>query len=688
MEGQHALLDGLKYDYILLLVSLSRKTKVALRSQGWEEILLSMLDSSSDTLLSNRSIQDGEVLVSANKLFQLRFFSPYGDTNYNRYVGIWFNASEFGFEFEVFNKTVWVANREKALVDTTGILSLTANGNLVVSYGTSGNVLWSTNVTAAQPNGSIAKLENNGNLVVREADSGAVLWESFDHPCDTLRPGMKIGINLRTGWSRMLTAWRSDHDPAPGIYAFGINPHDLNQFFVWRRRIPYSRVIFWNGSSFNTFSYTESVDRSIQNAPVVRGHDEVYLTISPSLGQLTWLVIGPSASLTRYSARPGGAESGDISARISCSRDGGVRGPNSSCNENEEPICKCLPGYQPNSRAEWNSGNWRTGCSQKLELQCGGKDGYLTVKKAELRNDGGFYHADNASMCRERCDDRECSCRAWAFLQNKDGYNDGYLCWLYIDDLKGLEEDADEDGRTGSVLSEVNIRVVSSLLSREGRRCGTCGTNVIPYPLSIEPTCGDPAYGSFFCNSSSGLLYFGASDGSSYITSSINPKTRTFVIKPQGIDLCSAGSAQRMDINLNSSLPFHISNNNIVLLLNCSDAAPTLLAHAMATYKKEGHLVSVQRCVVVTWKEGVQIEWDAPPEPVCDSYKDCNGWPNLTCRMQKADVRGKSGAKPEEKFLEFAYGNDNVEVPMVDFKCIAEATENFSDSNKLGRGDI
>ncbi|KAL5981175.1 hypothetical protein ACLOJK_029096 [Asimina triloba] len=564
--------------------------------------------------------------------------------------------------------------QRKSTYNTAGILSLTANGNLVVSYGTSGNVVWSTNVTAAQPNGSIAKLEDNGNLVVREADSGVVLWESFDHPCDTLLPGMKIDINLRTGWSRMLTAWRSDDDPAPGIYAFGIDPQDLNQFFVWRRRIPYSRVIFWNGSSLNTVSYPQSLDRQIQNTSAVRGHDEVYLTMSPSLDQLTWLVIGPSTSLTRYSARLGGAEWTDISARIPCSRDGGVCGPNSSCNKNEEPICKCLPGYKPILPALWNSGDWSLGCSQKLELQCGGKDGYLTVKKAKLRS-GGLVDV-HASMCIQHCNDT--CCRAWALEQ----YNDSYRCGIYTEELKGLEEDADDDGGTGSVLSEVNIRVVSSLL--KGRWCETCGTNIIPYPLSTEPTCGDPAYDSFFCNSSSRLLYFRTSDGSSYITSNINPKTRTFVIKPQGIDLCWAGSAQRMDIHLNSSLPFYISNNNIVLLLNCSDVAPDKMSHLNCSssgpchrYIQEGgapcfcskmccsystggsnsntsrninvlesgcrsyaSILNLDSSVysITQWKEGVQIEWDAPREPVCDSYKDCNGWPNSSCTVQKADV--------------------------------------------------
>ena len=48
-------------------------------------------------------------------------------------------------------------------------------------------------------NTSIVTLLDIGNLVVREVNSdGSIrssLWESFDHPTDTLLPGMKLGVN-------------------------------------------------------------------------------------------------------------------------------------------------------------------------------------------------------------------------------------------------------------------------------------------------------------------------------------------------------------------------------------------------------------------------------------------------------------------------------------------------------------
>ncbi|KAL5999604.1 hypothetical protein ACLOJK_037889 [Asimina triloba] len=329
--------------------------------------------------------------------------------------------------------------------------------------------------------------------------------------------------------------------------------------------------------------------------------------------------------------------------------------------------------------------------------------------------------------------------------------------------------------------------------------------------MRTELTCGHPAYDSFFCNSSSGLLQFGASDGSSYITSNINPDTRTFVIKPQGIDLCWAGSAQRIDIHLNSSLPFHISNNNTVLLLNCSDAAPDNMLHFDCSssspchrYIREGrapcfnpeaccsyvagnsasstaHYVGVSKsgCSaytsiinlnssvdVVHWQEGLEIQWDAPREPVCDSSKDCNDWPNSSCKtdgtgndmkrcfcnenfqwddslmncsqvgranspddrqkrliliitaatamgilfsgtficrwQQKNKRKGQheprrlktismSFLRPGEsscidELLDVSDENNSLDIPLVDFERIAQATENFSDSNKLGRG--
>jgi hypothetical protein len=53
-----------------------------------------------------------------------------------------------------------------------------------------------------------------GNLVLTNGTH--IFWQSFDHPTDTLLPGMKIKAG-KTGWP--LTSWQSDTDPAPGLFS-------------------------------------------------------------------------------------------------------------------------------------------------------------------------------------------------------------------------------------------------------------------------------------------------------------------------------------------------------------------------------------------------------------------------------------------------------------------------------------
>ncbi|KAM2054788.1 hypothetical protein ACFX1T_004265 [Malus domestica] len=45
-----------------------------------------------------------------------------------------------------------------------------------------------------------------------------ILWQSFDHPIDTLYPGMKLGVNHRNGHILSLTSWSSEYDPKPGPF--------------------------------------------------------------------------------------------------------------------------------------------------------------------------------------------------------------------------------------------------------------------------------------------------------------------------------------------------------------------------------------------------------------------------------------------------------------------------------------
>ncbi|KAL8259847.1 hypothetical protein R6Q59_027800 [Mikania micrantha] len=82
-----------------------------------------------------------KLLVSKDETFALGFFSPTNSSN--RYVGIWYNkVSE--------QTVVWVANRDRPITNSSGILSVDETGNLILHEQDQSFMYWSTNVTGVQ----------------------------------------------------------------------------------------------------------------------------------------------------------------------------------------------------------------------------------------------------------------------------------------------------------------------------------------------------------------------------------------------------------------------------------------------------------------------------------------------------------------------------------------------------------
>ncbi|GKB99125.1 G-type lectin S-receptor-like serine/threonine-protein kinase CES101 [Tanacetum coccineum] len=110
---------------------------------------------------------------------------------------------------------VWVANRNNPILDIDGSIKIDVHGNLSIL--SSGNtVLDLFSPTLVTRNTSVTLLDSR-NLVLQELyQDGSVkevLWQSFDYPTDTLLPGMKLGINLKTRHRWSLTSWLSDTSP-------------------------------------------------------------------------------------------------------------------------------------------------------------------------------------------------------------------------------------------------------------------------------------------------------------------------------------------------------------------------------------------------------------------------------------------------------------------------------------------
>ncbi|KAK8527365.1 hypothetical protein V6N13_085199 [Hibiscus sabdariffa] len=113
------------------------------------------------------TLPDGRTLVSDDGTFALGFFSP--GTPKNRYLGIWYNNIPM-------QNVVWVANRINPINDSTGVLKIENNGRILLQV----------------QNWTDERGSNRENY----------LWQSFNYPSDTMLPGMKIGVDLRTGLYR------------------------------------------------------------------------------------------------------------------------------------------------------------------------------------------------------------------------------------------------------------------------------------------------------------------------------------------------------------------------------------------------------------------------------------------------------------------------------------------------------
>ncbi|XP_058073094.1 G-type lectin S-receptor-like serine/threonine-protein kinase At4g03230 isoform X2 [Magnolia sinica] len=394
--------------------------------------LLCMLScTATDSINAAQPIQDGETLISSTQTFELGFFSP--KNSKNRYVGIWYHKITE-------HTVVWVANRENPLTDSSGAFSIAENGNFVVLDGNR-NIVWSTNVSF-QSNYTSMKLLDNGNLILVDRNSGTVRWQSFDHPSDTLLPGMKIGMNKKTGENRLLLSWKDVDNPAPGSYSFGLDPQDSNQFFIWVGLDRHWRSGYWNGRTFNKIP--EASTDFLFHFITISNDDEVFFQYS-ALYDNTRMVMDVSGQIRCQvwydtSKKWGLAW---FEPRDRCSIYGAC-GAYGICNNHNQPFCKCMPGFEPASETEWGLGNWSGGCVRRMPLKCDGGDWFLSLGQMKVPDSESTVIVASEEECRKVCA-RNCRCSAYAYAKVSGGGASTCLVWFgnLMDggDLRGEERD-------------------------------------------------------------------------------------------------------------------------------------------------------------------------------------------------------------------------------------------------------
>ncbi|KAL2326840.1 hypothetical protein Fmac_020267 [Flemingia macrophylla] len=395
-------------------------------------LFFSQISHSTDTITQEQPLaDDGSTLVSKDGTFELGFFNP-GSSN-NRYVGIWYK--------NIAVKTVvWVANRDNPIKDNNSTTMLkTQQGNLVL-LAHNGTLLWTTTATAKASN-PIVQLLDDGNLVIRDAKEERVfVWQSFDHPSDTLLPGMKLGWDLRTGLNRRLTSWKNWEDPSSGNFVYEVVLGSNPDIVIWKGNVEYFRTGPYNGNMFS--GVYSPRNNPLYDYVFVNNKDEVYFRYTlRNTSVVSIMVMNQTLSLRQRLIWIPDTKAWTIYQylpRDSCD-EYNVCGPNGYCEIAASPICQCFEGFVPKSPKLWNAMDWRQGCVRSDDWSCGveNKDGFRRIdEKMKLPN--STYAWVNQSMtlveCRVKCIEN-CSCTAYS---NLDTRGSGSGCSIWFGDLVDL----------------------------------------------------------------------------------------------------------------------------------------------------------------------------------------------------------------------------------------------------------
>ncbi|KAL3851252.1 hypothetical protein ACJIZ3_013134 [Penstemon smallii] len=403
-----------------------------------------------DTLTSNITFRDSDTIISGRHDFKLGFFSP--ENNTNRYLAVFYNVSE--------ETAVWIANSDRPLNDSSGTVTFSRNGNLVLTNGRN-ETLWSTNATGTYPRNTNAQIQDNGNFVLRDTSTGTIIWESFAHPSNILLPTMRSTDNIYTGHKVVYSSWKNRSNPEPGSFTSGIVALNIPQIFIWNNGRPHWRSGPWNGmilsgvpDMYSPYLAAFSLWNDTTGTFYITPHETTFLmkyTLN-STGNI---------EQTMWNNRQMNWDVTWVAIENECDVYGAC-GPFGSCNIRDSPICSCTRGFEPINREEWESGNWTSGCARRRQLPCeqnnntsGDKDRFLRLQFNKVPDFAEHFQSRNPDVCRTRCLSN-CSCIAYA--------HDPYIgCMSWSEPLVDFQ-------RFNSVGIDLFLRLEASELDNHSNR--------------------------------------------------------------------------------------------------------------------------------------------------------------------------------------------------------------------------
>ncbi|CAO2176289.1 unnamed protein product [Urochloa humidicola] len=439
------------------------------------------LCASSDHLVPGKPLAPGNTLVSDDGTFALGFFSLSNSTEKHYYLGIWYNnIPQRAF--------VWVANRAVPITNlSSAMLAVTSSSNVVLSEG-KGRILWRSNSSrsiSSSPATTISAegtLENTGNFILRPLGNSTILWQSFDHPADTLLPGMNLRISHKMHPLQHLISWKGPQDPSPGPFSYGADPDCFLQRFIWNNTMPHRRSPVWT-SYFLLGSYTDNLHPTIYMAVHRGDDDEVYMSFGIPIDSLSLLIrmeISYSGKVNILSWNSNISAWTALYTQPAHGCNGyAYCGPYGYCDNSETtPTCKCLDGFEPKDDEDWINGRFLEGCRRKKALRCSGGDGFLTLPGMKVPDHFLFIRNKSFDECTAECLSN-CSCVAYAYANMStraiDGDGTRCLIWteMLIDTEKFSERGEDLYIRTNKLsgsmrttnILEIILPVLAALLA-------------------------------------------------------------------------------------------------------------------------------------------------------------------------------------------------------------------------------
>ncbi|XP_047084605.1 receptor-like serine/threonine-protein kinase SD1-8 [Lolium rigidum] len=396
-------------------------------------LLLPWQTVSSDTVTPATPLAGNRTLVSVGGTFALGFFTPDPGTG-RTYLGIWYNNIPA-------RTVVWVANRGAPVVGSAATLKIDGNGSLAV-VNEQGDVAWASPVTAdVVARSPTAQLLDSGNLVLRFAGSGGgVAWQSFDYPTDTLLPGMKLGVDLRSGLDRHMSSWRGADDPSRGEFSFRLDPRGSPELFLYRWSGRTYGSGPWNGYQFSgvpnlrsngllTFRFASTPEEAYYRYEVDGGSDVLTRFVLNCSGQIQRLVwIDMTRSWSVFWSYP----MDECDGYRAC-------GPYGVCSVARSPMCGCAAGFQPRFPKEWELRDGSGGCARRTEINCTGGDGFDTLRNMKLPESANATVDGTLTLeeCRVSCL-KNCACRAYASANVSSPAGKG--CFMWTGDLLDMRQ--------------------------------------------------------------------------------------------------------------------------------------------------------------------------------------------------------------------------------------------------------